>query len=285
MTVVLAAIDNSAAAAPVLATSRAIARLLSATPVAVHADEDGDATARAAARAAGIELEITSPPVTAALAAAARRRDALALVVGARGTPAGRRPAGHTALELATSLERPLIVVPPLARVPERIRRILVPHDGTQASATVLQGTLEIARRAAVEVVLLHVHEEQTLPAFEEQPHHELDAWSAEFIARWCAEHGADAQLEVRVGVPSRRVTEAAAELGVDLIALGWSRSLAGGRGAVVGEALASSAVPVLLLPVPACAGRDGVSGAQERGDRAELAQSRKLVANDDDLS
>jgi nucleotide-binding universal stress UspA family protein/dienelactone hydrolase len=250
MTVVLAAIDNSAAAGPVLATSKAVAQLLDATPVAVHAHEDGDATARAAAAAAGIELEITSPPVPAALAAAAVRRDALALVVGARGTPGGRRPAGRTALELATSLDRPLVVVPPLERQPERIGRILVPLDGTPATAAVLRETLEVARRAPVEVVLLHVHDDETLPAFEDQPHHELDAWSTEFIARWCAENGGATQVEVRVGVPGRRVIETAADLEVDLIALGWSRSLAGGRAAVVREALTSSTVPVLLLPV-----------------------------------
>lgn len=201
---------------------------------------------------AGVELEITSPPVPAALAAAAVRRDALALVVGARGTPAGRRPAGHTALELATSLDRPLVVVPPLGRLADRIGRILVPLDGAPESAAVLRGTLEVARRAAVEVVLLHVHDEETLPAFEAQPHHELDAWSAEFIARSCAEDGGAPQVEVRVGVPGRRVIETAAQLGADLSALGWSRNLAGGRGAVVREALTSSTVPVLLVPVAA---------------------------------
>jgi hypothetical protein len=45
-------------------------------------------------------------------------------------------------------------------------------------------------------------------------------------------------------------VIETAADLDVDLIALGWSRSLAGGHGPVVREALASSTVPVLLLPL-----------------------------------
>jgi nucleotide-binding universal stress UspA family protein len=250
VTVILAAIDNSAAAAPVLLTSTAIAGLLGATPVAVHAHENGDATARAAAQAAGIDLEIIMPPVPAALAAAARRRDALAVVVGARGTPGGRRPAGRTALELATSLDRPLVVVPPLARLRGRIRRILVPLDGTPTSAAVLRGTLEMARRAAVQVILLHVHEEQTLPAFEEQPHHELDAWNTEFAARWYTDTAETPQVEVRVGVPGRRVIETAAELDADLIALGWSRTLSGGHGAVVREALASSPVPILLLPL-----------------------------------
>jgi nucleotide-binding universal stress UspA family protein len=132
-----------------------------------------------------------------------------------------------------------------------------VPLDGTPTSAAVLRETLEMARRAAVEVVLLHVHEEGTLPAFEEQPHHEVDAWNAEFAARWFAdaEETAHAHVEVRVGVPGRRVIETAAELDADLIALGWSRTLAGGRGAVVREALASSTVPVLLLPLTSVGG------------------------------
>jgi len=251
MTVVLAAIDNSAAARPVLVTAAAVARLLGARATALHAREDGMATARAAAEAAGVELETIPAPAPAGLAAAGRRPEVVALVLGARGTPTGPRPAGHTALTLATSLEKPLVVVPPAGRPPERIGRILVPLDGTRASAAAIRETLDIARRRDVEVVLLHVHDERTLPAFEEQPHHELEAWSAEFAARSYEGDGGAVQVEVRIGVPGRRVTETADDLGVDLIALGWARVLAPGRGAVVREALASSPVPVLLLPVP----------------------------------
>jgi len=251
MSVVMAAIDNSAAAKPVLVTASAIGRLLDVTVVALHARENGGATARAAADAAHVELEMACPPVATALAAAARRPEVTALVVGARGTPGGRRPAGHTALALATSLDKPLVVVPPLARLADRIRRILVPLDGTPASAAALSGTVRLACRGAVEVVLLHVHGEETLPAFEEQSEHELDAWSAEFLARSCADATGNIRVEVRAGVPGRRVVEAAGELAPDLIALGWSRNLAEGHGAVVREVLATSSVPVLLLPMP----------------------------------
>ena len=53
------------------------------------------------------------------------------VVLGARASHAGRRPAGHVALELARSLRKPLVVVPPDASVPVTLRRILVPLDGT----------------------------------------------------------------------------------------------------------------------------------------------------------
>ena len=250
MTVVLAAIDNSAAARPVLSTAKAVARLTGADPLAIHVREDGMATARAAANSAGMELNVAELPVGEALATAAARPEVIAMVVGARATPGGRRPAGHTAVELITAADKPLVVVPPFPRAPEPIQRILVALDGTPASATALRRTIDMAHRGALDVVVLHVHEEATLPAFEEQEHHEHEAWTHEFIERWCPGAAALTQLDVRVGAPGPRLLQAIRDAKTDLVALAWSQSLAPGRAAVVREALSSSPVPVLLIPV-----------------------------------
>ena len=254
MSRVVAAIDNSADARPVLAAAATIARLLRADLEAVHVREDGCLAARAAATAAGISLEellANELPASKirALLEAAEPIDVEAMVVGARATRIGPLPAGHVALGLIVSLRKPLMVVPPHAVVAEQFRRILVPLDGTPATAAALARTIELAHDSEVDVVALHVHTEHTLPLFSEQPQHEFEVWRREFLARNCP-HPDNVRLEVRVGIPGEHVLRAAAENKADLIALAWAQNLDEGRATVVREALERSDVPILLLPL-----------------------------------
>ena len=250
MSKVIAAIDSSAAARPVLGAAAAISELMQAELVALHVREDDDPAPRAQARAAGVTLQTVAGPTVAGIVEAARPDDVVAVVVGVRGTPAGRRPAGRTALEVMTALEKPLVVVPQSAAHPENLRRILVPLDGTAATAEALRETIELARGREVEVVVLHVHDEASLPPFEDQLQHETESWAREFRARHCPWPPEELRLEVRVGSPPDYVVRVAADADVDLIALGWSQDLSAGRAAVVRETLARSVVPVLLVPL-----------------------------------
>jgi nucleotide-binding universal stress UspA family protein len=251
MSTVLAAIDNTAAARPVLAAARAMASLLHSDVEALHVREDGDLTAQAAARAAGVALREVDDPAVDSLIREAASENVVALVLGARGVPAGRHPAGHVALHVITSLAKPLVIVPPQA-LPVEVTRVLVPLDGTTATAAALRKAIDLACRSAVDVVVLHVHPEESLPLFEDQPQHEHPAWEAEFLARYCPSLPHGSRLEVRVGEPGEHVLDVAAEVGADLVALGWSRDLSRGRAAVVREVLARSPIPVLLVPVAA---------------------------------
>lgn len=250
MTKVLAAIDNSSAARPVLATAACLARLYHAEPEALHVREDGTRTVEAAAEAAGVPLRTIADDGPARLIEEAERPEVRAIVLGARGAHTGRLPAGHVALELIVSLSKPLVVVPPRVRVPVELRRVLVPLDGSVATTAALASTVALACGSGLEVVALHVHDHERLPRFDDQPQHETEAWTQEFLTRYCP-HAGEVSLELRVGVPGRHVLDVAAEVGADLIALGWSQDLAPGRAAVVREVLERSPVPVLLLPVP----------------------------------
>lgn len=256
---VLAAIDNTAAARPVLAAATAFADLLDAEVEALHAREDGDRTARAAAEAAGVPFRISAASVVPALQEAGGAADVAALVLGARATAAGRAPAGHVALQLALSLPKPLVVVPPEAAVPSVFGSILVPLNGKRTTAAALMETLTLAHDRELEVVVLHVHELDSLPLFTDQPQHELTAWAQEFLRRHCP-HPEHVRLEVRIGVPGQHVLSVAEQIGADLIALGWAQEFADGRAAVVHEALERSRVPVLLVPV---AGRVDAAAAR----------------------
>lgn len=266
---VIAAIDRSAAARPVLAAAGAVARMFGASLEALHVREGPDEAARAAARAADAELHVVEGPPPEEIARAGRRDDVAAVVLGARATRGGSRPAGHTSLEVITSVRKPVVVVPPGAAVPETLTRILVPLDGTMEGAEAVQGAIDIACRADVELVVAHVHDEPHLPMFDDQPQHETDAWAREFLARYCPEAADRARLELRVGIPAREVLGLASETGCDLVVVAWSQDLSAGRARVVRELLERSEVPVLLIPV-----EEG--GAARRGRIAGLRAGKR---------
>jgi hypothetical protein len=228
----------------------------------VHVREDGGRTVAGVAQGAGVPLrEIEAESVVDGLLEAGRSRAVVAVVVGARGAQVGRRPAGHVALELIVALRKPLVVVPPSAPVPCVLERILVPLDATRATTDALAQTVQLASRCDVGVVVLHVHDERSVPPFADQPQHELEAWSREFLSRYCPD-AERACLEVRVGAAGQHVLAVAAEAGASMVALGWAQDLSTGRAAVVREVLARSPIPVLLVPARRAASRAAAGAA-----------------------
>lgn len=248
--VVLAALDNSAAAGPVLRTATALAEGLGAEVRALHVRGDGDRTARSVAEAAGVAFEERRGGVVAQLRAAAAEPGVRLLVLGARGRPTSTR-AGHVALALVEDPPVPLALVPPDARVATPIRRVLVALEASVARREALAEAVEVVDGPDREVVVLHVDDEATLPVVSDQPQHETAAYATEFVARYCPPGLSPVRLELRVGDPTRELLAAVDELAVDAVALGCPRSLAPGRAAVVRGVIAASPVPVLLVPLP----------------------------------
>jgi nucleotide-binding universal stress UspA family protein len=249
MTKVIAALDNSLAATPVTRTGAALADLLGAELEALHVETDGDAVATAAADAAAVPLRREHGEVADVLVRAAGEPDVVALVVGARSTPAGRRPAGGTAVAVATSVDKPVVVVPPDGRTGS-LRSALVPIEGAGGPALAPRTILEPARDAELEVVVLHVLEEERLPAVTDQPQHETATWAQEFLRRYCPWGIGAVGLETRVGRAEELVPVVADETEVDMVALAWAQELAPNHAAVVESALAHGHVPVMLFPV-----------------------------------
>jgi Universal stress protein family len=246
---IVAALGDDAAAPGVVGAAVALGRLLAADVELLNVREDGPAgAAEAAATAAGLTLRAVPGDPYGVLSVAAAREDVVALVVAA-GAPHGR---GHhlaaTTVRLITSVSRPVAVVPGGYTATEGIARVLVPLDGTPASAAALEGIVEMTADADVEIVLVHVLDVEHLPAFGDQIAHEVRAWSDAFIAR-NAPSAANARLELRVGRPAEGIAEALVETGAGLVVLGWGRELSDGRAAVVSELLSHSGVPVLLTP------------------------------------
>lgn len=248
MTTVLAALDNSLAANPVLVTARAFARVLGASVAAIHVLTEEETTAQNVAEAAGVPLRLERGPVVDVLVEAADDEGVVAVVIGARGTASGPQPLGSTAFAVATSVAKPVVVVPPQGRCAPALRRVLVPLEGTVSTSLAPRSLFELSGGAHLDVVVLHVHEE--IPSFSDQPQHESEAWAEEFLARYLPTGIDTVRLERRIGRREELVPLVAEETRADLIALGWTQQLEEGRAPVVQAALEHSPVPVLLVPV-----------------------------------
>jgi nucleotide-binding universal stress UspA family protein len=175
-----------------------------------------------------------------------RRPDALLAVI----TSEPLEPAvGWTVVQRAA---KPVVVVPPTLRVlpHQAIGRLLIPLDGTPEAAAAVDEAVELFAQAGVDLVVLHVFDEVTVPRFWDQPAHARRAFADEFLARHCAWPGA--RLELRSGVAGEQVIDVAAAERVDLIALGWSQRLDAGRARTVRRTVTEASVPVMLVPTAA---------------------------------
>jgi nucleotide-binding universal stress UspA family protein len=251
MSRVLAALDDSPSAARVLAAAAALARALAADVDAIHVNGDGAGVAERVARAHGLTLRGIEGSTVDGLIRAGLADDVVAMAVGARGHPDDSRPLGSTALAVATSLPKPVLVVPTAARIADAICQVLIPVEGDPAS-TIPPMIIELAQATECEDVVLHVQPEAALPAFSDQPQHERDAWMGEFLRRYCHWPTGVPRLQTRVGRPEDLVPAVAEEVDADLVALSWSRELSPGRAEVVRAVLERCQRPVLLVPADA---------------------------------
>jgi nucleotide-binding universal stress UspA family protein len=145
---------------------------------------------------------------------------------------------------------KPVVLVPAGARqLPQRIRRVLLPLDGTARSAAAVAEAAERFARGGIELVVLHVFGAETVPKFWDQHAHAGQAWEQEFLARYCALPGA--RLELRSGAAAEHVAKVAGAEQADMIALAWSQRLDPGRAAAVRRTVLDAEVPVMLVPMP----------------------------------
>ena len=250
MSVLLVAVDSSAAAQPVLAVARELARLMGAEVEAVCVDgPEASNTAGAVTSAAHVPVHWRSGDAVSTIRSLARERDAAAVVVGARGLPSGASPAGHVTLELVQSLDVPIAVVPPQA-TGRPITRVLVAVEGDGESRALRHLVRHLVHGPSFEIVALHVFEPEDLPLFGDQPALETEAWADEFGRRALRTAPADVRVEARVGMPPSALRQAARELHADLVVVEWHRNLGAGHGRIVRGLLTESDVPVLLVPI-----------------------------------
>lgn len=261
---VVAGLDVSHASATVLEVARGIATALDGELEVVHAGTSAPPTLVATVAAAGHGLVVErGDPVTVLAGRLARAGRSLA-VVGSRDRPDGPRPAGHVPLGLLQSVARPVVVVPPDATA-GRLRDVLLPLDGTSLTATAAEPAVALLADADPCVTVAHVFDADHVPRFLDHPHHDLDAWGREFLARHAED---DLDLVLRAGPPGAELLEVIRELRPDLVVLAWAQELAPGRATTIRHLLVHSPAPLLLVPVdgvdaPAPVGVAAAGGAR----------------------
>lgn len=249
MSVILAALDSSSAARAVLETAVRIGQLTGADVKAVHIHAglpESDETPVALAERSGVPVEVLEDPVESSLIAAMAAPGVIAAVIGARATPSGRRPVGLTARSILEQADKPVVVVAPEAVSPGAIRRLLVPLEGTEMSSQPVLERLMPLLVADVELVVLHVFTDATMPVMLDRPEYDMKILGDEFLTRNCS---LASQVELRTGPIATRVAEVSEEHRADLIVLSWSQDTSSERARVVREVLGASVLPVLLLP------------------------------------
>ena len=173
-------------------------------------------------------------------------------VLGARQRarrPGGRRVAG-TAIAVARRVTHPLLLVPPGCRHWSGPRRVLTPLDGTGVTAMAAASALAAISGPDTVGIPLHVADESSAHRFWGGPADEGDTWRREFASR--SGTGVAELPRVRNGPVGQQVLEAVTATASDLVVMVWSRRTRGGHGAAVLDLLASSPVPVLLVPISA---------------------------------
>lgn len=248
MTVVLAALDHSPHAATVLAAAKRLGELADCATRAIHIPRGPTEAVEWIARQAGVDLEIADGPIADTLADAIATPDVVAAVLGTRGVVSGRRRSlGTNASRVIATTTKPVLLVPADAPDMDRAyRRLLVPLEGNLATSSPIVDTLCPLIIRDVELVVLHVFTETTIPLASDRPGRDLAMWGTEFLARFCPNAS---RIELRTGSIASQVNRLCRQEDVDVIVLSWAQDDSAGRAAVVRDVLAAATVPVLLIP------------------------------------
>jgi Universal stress protein family len=195
---------------------------------------------------AGRSLRILTEPLEASLLDAIDAPEVLLAVIGARGEPADGDPVGARGRHLLAHTSKPIVVVPPGLRAPGPIASVLVPLEGSEESSRPILDALWPMIRTNVQVIVVHVFTEATLPRMLDRPVRDLDLLGQEFLTT----HLPVAELiELRADPVAASIGDVAREQGSDLVVLSWGQNITTGRAQVVRDVLRATSLPVMLLP------------------------------------
>jgi nucleotide-binding universal stress UspA family protein len=151
-----------------------------------------------------------------------------------------------------------VLFVPPGARVPRRLRRILVLHEGSPAATPGVEAADEAGLATGAEIIVLHVPTLEpaaepgsfAVPRLVDQPHYEWLEWRREFMRRFChCSEGIRLTLELAVGSSTEATLERARRLRADLLVVTWKGEAGAGRAETLKAVAAAAPCPLLILP------------------------------------
>jgi len=245
---VLAAIDGSPVSRTVLEVAKEVARVLGAQVDAVHVVEDVTEPPEIEISGADTPLRLLQGDVSSTLIAEASADNVAAIVIGSCREVGQPSAAGHVSLDVIGNVRKPVVVVPPTTPPDYELHTVLVPVSGKPARA--LEEVVRLAENPQLHVVILRMLDESSIPAFEDQPYYDVQAWADEFLARWVPGAGSDTAVEVRIGEPEDLVVAVTHEVCADIVAIGRRRGVPAAEAPLVLVSLEHSRVPIVLLPL-----------------------------------
>ncbi len=266
--VVVVPLDGSRESRAALPVGRTLARLTGATLHVVHVSPTAlaaiDAEQRLAVCGEGDTVVVDTPtgdPAAAILASAHQWEPSFVVMSAHSGHPRASTGLGHVAEAVLRAAERPVVFVPPRrGEAAWEPTAVLLPLDGTPASASAMPHATRIAHASGADLVLLHVaaaglppeREAGTIrpPRYADQPQHEWPAWSDEFISRAACHCGDKDQMRLYVakGAPGPETLRVASEENADLIVIAWHGVLNDTHAATLRSVLTGASCPVMIV-------------------------------------
>lgn len=251
---ILVALDCGSLSAEVLASAQAVAAAAGWPLRALHVDEPGEPVADCSIVLGGQITRVRGEAGAEILRAAAAPGVSV-VALGLRSEEGFG--VGHVARRLLEQTACMLLVVRPGMLVPGRLRRILVPLEGSPSTSAAMRVADDAFCARGREIVMVHVvtgdtpDEPGSMPAprFMDQEHYEWVAWQEEFAMRFsqCSKGGRH-RVCVRVGEPGQTIIEEARDVRAELVVASWRGDLAGDRAAHLKHLLAASPCPLLLV-------------------------------------
>lgn len=207
----------------------------------------------------GLEvLELSGDPV-AELERIATEASVDALALGLPEDVAGTDAIlGHVTQALLERMPAPLLLVRPGMRPAVRLKRLIVPLEGSPSTSAAMQHADDALCARGREIVMLHVVTRSTpdepgsmpAPRIVDQEHYEWSTWQEEFCMRFsqCPEGGRH-RVCLRVGEPARVIADEARELDAELIVVSWKGTFAQGHGRIVRTLLETAPCALLVVP------------------------------------
>ena len=280
-TKVLVALDGSPAAATALPMARTIAAKLDAAIMILHSATvpvpAADLRQRLGLDRENVEVLQVQAPSDASAAGilqASGAAEVVLLVLTTHGRSISDGPRlGRVAEAVAAGSAGPLLLVPPetvpvpsAARPPLRLRRLLLPLDGTPTTATALQPATALASRLGASVDVLYVVDPDQadptepgsvrVPYYMDQPQHEWPALERRVIDELCTIYAkcppeVPVRMVLRYGPIGDAIVRCAADHQDDVIVLVRRSRLEPGHARVLREVLNQTSCPILLLSGP----------------------------------
>ncbi len=170
---------------------------------------------------------------------------------------AGGEGAAVEAALVAGAGGEPVLFVPPGARVPRNLRRILVPHEGSPAATSGMEAADQLGDVCGAEILVLHVPQVEAalgpgglpVPRVVDHPGYDWEAWRQEFERRFCrCTEGVRVSLEVAAGPAVGSILEAARRLRADLIVMSWKQDAGEGRAETLKAVAREAPCPLLIV-------------------------------------